>query len=143
MILHFQVLFISTANDIGTIPDPLLDRMEVIEVSGYIADEKFQIAQVKLLWTKWPLLHWKLSLKVWVEIYTFKYYSTYMSVWCLVFQRYLVPQAETNSGIKKEQVNIYDDALKTLIHSYCRESGVRNLQKHIEKVCFEKFFKFS
>ena len=41
------MLFISTANDIGTIPDPLLDRMEVIEVSGYIADEKFEIAQVR------------------------------------------------------------------------------------------------
>jgi len=32
------------------------------------------------------------------------------------------------------QIDIADDSLSTLIKSYCRESGVRNLQKHVEKV---------
>ena len=43
-----QVLFISTANIVDTIPEPLRDRMEMIEVSGYVAEEKVAIAEVKL-----------------------------------------------------------------------------------------------
>eukprot|EP00795_Rhopilema_esculentum_P005945 gene5945-11297_t len=88
-----KVLFICTANVIDTIPGPLKDRMEMIHVSGYVEDEKFNIAQ-----------------------------------------KYLIPVAQERAGLKDSDVNITDEALKTLIRSYCRENGVRNLQKHIEKV---------
>ncbi len=44
-----QILFITTANTINNIPEPLLDRMEVIEVNGYIEDEKYHIAKKYLI----------------------------------------------------------------------------------------------
>ena len=44
-----KALFICTANDIGTISGPLRDRMEMIEVSGYITDEKVEIARNYLI----------------------------------------------------------------------------------------------
>lgn len=44
-----KVLFIATANNIGAIPAPLRDRMELIEVSGYILEEKIQIARKHLI----------------------------------------------------------------------------------------------
>lgn len=97
-----KVLFICTANVTDTIPEPLRDRMEMIDVSGYVAEEKMAISQ-----------------------------------------RYLIPQARQNSGITEEQVAIGDDALGILIKSYCRESGVRNLQKHIEKVLRKAAFKIA
>lgn len=88
-----KVLFICTANVIDTIPTPLRDRMELIDMSGYVAEEKLMIAK-----------------------------------------QYLVPQARTESGLSNDQISIQDAALTTLIKSYCRESGVRSLQKYIEKV---------
>ncbi|XP_076179480.1 lon protease homolog, mitochondrial isoform X2 [Ptiloglossa arizonensis] len=88
-----KVLFICTANVIDTIPEPLRDRMEMIDMSGYVAEEKLAIAK-----------------------------------------QYLVPQAMNDSGLSYNQISMNDDALNVLIKSYCRESGVRNLQKHIEKV---------
>nr|NVI75652.1 Lon protease [Cucujiformia] len=86
-------LFICTANVTDTIPEPLRDRMEMIDMSGYIAEEKLAIAK-----------------------------------------EYLLPQAIRDSGLKEKAITVDDESLKTLIKSYCRESGVRNLQKHIEKV---------
>ncbi|XP_046622746.1 lon protease homolog, mitochondrial isoform X1 [Neodiprion virginianus] len=88
-----RVLFICTANIVDTIPEPLRDRMEMIEMSGYVAEEKVAIAK-----------------------------------------QYLIPQAMQDSGLSENHLKIHDDALSLLIKSYCRESGVRNLQKHIEKV---------
>lgn len=88
-----KVLFICTANILDTIPDPLRDRMELIEMSGYIGDEKIAIAK-----------------------------------------QYLIPKARKDSGLSETQIVLQEDSLWALIKSYCRESGVRNLQKHIEKV---------
>ena len=44
-----KILFIATANNLNTIPAPLLDRMELIEVSGYITEEKIEIARKHLV----------------------------------------------------------------------------------------------
>lgn len=78
---------------LDTIPEPLRDRMEMIEMSGYVAEEKVAIAK-----------------------------------------QYLIPHAKKDSGLEDKHITIEDDALTALIKSYCRESGVRNLQKQIEKV---------
>jgi len=88
-----KVLFLCTANVLDTIPDPLRDRMEIINISGYVAEEKLAIA-------------------------------------C----KYLVPQIEEMTGLNKDHVSLTECALNTLNKSYCRESGVRNLRKHIEKI---------
>ncbi|CZS92204.1 probable Lon proteinase, mitochondrial precursor [Rhynchosporium agropyri] len=88
-----KVLFVCTANMTDTIPRPLLDRMEMIQLSGYVADEKMAIAE-----------------------------------------RYLGPAAKELAGLKDVDVNLSKDAIEELINKYCRESGVRNLKKQIEKV---------
>ena len=88
-----RVLFVCTANTVDTIPAPLLDRMEVLEVSGYVSEEKTVIAE-----------------------------------------RYLAPQAKDATGLKDADVSLSAEAIDVLIKYYCRESGVRNLKKHIDKV---------
>lgn len=88
-----RVLFVCTANTLDTIPAPLLDRMEVLEVSGYNTEEKAAIAS-----------------------------------------KYLAPQAKEGAGLKTADVELTDEAVATLIRYYARESGVRRLKQHIEKV---------
>ena len=68
--------------------------MEVLEVSGYVSEEKSVIAS-----------------------------------------RYLGPQAKDASGLAEADVQLEPAAVDILIKYYCRESGVRDLKKHIEKVC--------
>ncbi|KAG0700168.1 Lon protease C-terminal proteolytic domain-containing protein [Suillus ampliporus] len=88
-----RVLFVCTANNLDTIPAPLLDRMEVLEVSGYVSEEK-----------------------------------------CVIAEKYLGPQAREASGLKDADVLIEPSTVDVLIKYYCRESGVRNLKKHIDKI---------
>lgn len=54
----------------------------------------------------------------------------------MVVQDYLEPQAREHSGLTEAELQLSEAAVQALIRSYCRESGVRNLQKHIEKVTF-------
>lgn len=72
----------------------------MIDVSGYVAEEKMNIAE-----------------------------------------KYLIPQAKRDTGVNDTQVTIEPEALQTLIKSYCRESGVRNLQKQVEKIFRKAAFK--
>lgn len=89
-----KVLFIATANDLNTIPRPLLDRMEIIELSGYITEEKIEIAK-----------------------------------------RHLIPKELKNTGldVAGEKPSFTKQALEKVIESYTRESGVRQLEKQINK----------
>jgi len=88
-----KVLFIATANQLDTIPGPLLDRMEVIQLSGYTINEKLEIAR-----------------------------------------RYLVPRQLEENGLKVEQCEITEAALRTIVTEYTREAGVRNLERAIGSV---------
>ncbi len=89
-----KVMFICTANQLDTISQPLLDRMETVELSGYTTVEKLAIAK-----------------------------------------NHLVPKQLVEHGIGKDQLELEDQALEDVIHSYTREAGVRNLEREIAAVC--------
>lgn len=89
-----NVLFITTANTLDTIPRPLLDRMEIIEIGSYTDEEKVMIAK-----------------------------------------DHLIPKQLAKHGLKKTQLRITDDAIREIIQCYTRESGVRNLERSIAKIC--------
>jgi ATP-dependent Lon protease len=88
-----NVLFVCTANSLDGLPQPLLDRMEVIEISGYTFEEKAAISA-----------------------------------------KYLEPVAREHAGLKDADVKLLPEAVDLLIKQYCRESGVRNLKKQVEKI---------
>ncbi len=106
-----KVLFIATANNLSTIPRPLLDRMEIIEVSGYITEEKIEIAK-----------------------------------------RHLIPRELDNTGLKgggriqesgekNMKPSFNKAAIEMIIERYTRESGVRQLEKQINKALRKIAFK--
>jgi len=97
-----KVLFIATANSVDTIPPPLLDRMERIQLSGYTSLEKMHIAS-----------------------------------------QYLIPKQVQSNGLAAGQVEISADVLSTIITSYTRESGVRNLEREIGSVCRAKAVEYA
>ena len=88
-----KVMFIATANNIRTIPSALLDRMELIEVSGYLTEEKIEIAK-----------------------------------------RHLVPKNLDILGMSEVGIKIAKPAIEKIIEGYTRESGVRTLDKQINKL---------
>jgi len=88
-----DVLFIVTANVLDTIPEPLKDRMDIMRLSGYISQEKVQIAK-----------------------------------------KYLVPRTRKSMGLKATQVQINDEALRSIINGYARDAGVRTLEAQIKKI---------
>jgi ATP-dependent Lon protease len=89
-----KVMFICTANQLDTISQPLLDRMEMVELSGYTSLEKLEIAK-----------------------------------------KHLFPKQLGEHGIAREQLEIDDEVMTEIIHSYTREAGVRNLEREIAAVC--------
>ena len=89
-----QIIFIATANYIGGIPGPLLDRMELIDLPGYTEREKLEIGK-----------------------------------------RYLVPRQFTENGLKPEQIEWPDEALRLVINDYTHEAGVRELERQIGGIC--------
>ena len=95
-----KVMFIATANNLGTIPRPLLDRMEIIEVSGYITEEKYEIAK-----------------------------------------RHLIPKEKENTGLDDKKLTFNKAAIEKIIEQYTRESGVRQLEKQVNKALRKLAFK--
>jgi len=88
-----DVMFVATSNSLN-IPPALLDRMEVIRLSGYTEDEKTSIAQ-----------------------------------------RYLLPKQIRNNGLKEDEINVAESAIRDIIRYYTREAGVRSLEREISKIC--------
>ena len=89
-----DVMFITTANTLDTVPRPLLDRMEIIELGSYTDEEKLMIAM-----------------------------------------NHLIPKQLKKHGLKKSQVRIPDDAIRAIISTYTRESGVRTLERRFAEIC--------
>lgn len=131
-----QVLFVCTANVIDTIPSPLLDRMEVITLAGYyITDEKMHIARDYLDKTARRDCGMKPEQVSFTTIVLMPYsvFSFFYLFHCLnEFKLYI--KDFCSSCVFNFQVDVSDAALLSLIENYCREAGVRNLQKQIEKI---------
>ena len=88
-----DVMFVATSNSMN-IPPALLDRMEVIRLSGYTEDEKTSIAM-----------------------------------------RYLLPKQVKNNGVRDEELEVQEQAVRDIVRYYTREAGVRSLERELSKIC--------
>ncbi|ORZ34106.1 Lon protease C-terminal proteolytic domain-domain-containing protein [Catenaria anguillulae PL171] len=158
-----KVLFVCTANVLETIPAPLLDRMEVIQLSGYVADEKAAIAERYLApqakhacglapdegkkeageaaaaaaaavdgGSEAPVAQSKDAERETVTGSD----SAATADGAAVPSSGSATQADAPapSATPVPDVQLTREAIDVLIRYYCRESGVRNLKKHIEKI---------
>jgi ATP-dependent Lon protease len=87
------VLFVTTANYLPQVPEPLRDRMEIIRLSGYVDQEKFAIAR-----------------------------------------QFLVPKQLKLNGLEADAVDWDSDVIPSIVHSYTREAGVRELERRIGRI---------
>ncbi|HEU5087699.1 MAG TPA: endopeptidase La, partial [Roseiflexaceae bacterium] len=106
-----RVMFITTANLLDPIPPPLRDRMEVIQLPGYIEDEKLEIARRFLVPRQ-------------LEANGLDGGA----------QRDSQGQQPQTTGVP-DRVRFSDAALRLLIGEYTREAGVRNLEREIGAIC--------
>ena len=88
-----KILFILTANDISNIPPALLDRLEIIDLTGYTDNEKL-----------------------------------------LISENYIIPSALKKHGLKNTIIKFETEAIKKIINEYTNESGVRELERDINKI---------
>jgi len=118
-----------TANDIENIPGPLLDRMEVIRLSGYDVPEKVAIAEQYLV----PKAMRENGLML-----PRKTLHTHDDA-VITRESHTDHESQQNQSNKLRDgvpstLSIERSALESLVRWYCREAGVRNLNKYIEKI---------
>mmetsp|Transcript_8972 Transcript_8972/g.13044 ORF Transcript_8972/g.13044 Transcript_8972/m.13044 type:complete len:184 (+) Transcript_8972:429-980(+) len=123
-----KVLFMCTANDLGTIPRPLLDRMEVVRLSEYDVPEKLQIAEQYLIpkaLKESGIIQTKVEEAEEPNQNDHEMRDTKDN-----------SESEFASVQHKipESLAIERSAVDKLVRWYCREAGVRNLNKYIEKI---------
>ena len=125
-----NVLFVCTANDESTIPGPLRDRMEIVRLSGYDIPEKVAIASRYLV----PKALHDAGLLDTIPPHAATVHSHAEA------QDHNHDQ-DQNKGrntlsVADQQLpyQITEGALKQLVKNYCRESGVRSLEKAIERI---------
>mmetsp|Transcript_68222 Transcript_68222/g.120414 ORF Transcript_68222/g.120414 Transcript_68222/m.120414 type:complete len:943 (-) Transcript_68222:137-2965(-) len=113
-----KVLFLCTCNDLQTIDRPLLDRMEVIDLSGYTVEEKVHIATTHLL-PKQRILH-ALEKEVKKDE---------------AASEDPVEGSTTMAGPEQPLLEMTPAAIQELITKWTAESGVRSLERRAAQVC--------
>jgi len=127
-----RVLFLCTCNDLQPIDRPLLDRMEVIDLSGYTVEEKIHITTTHLL-PKQLQLH-ALEVPPPEEVQT---QTTGDTESTHTEDSEMGSDAEeSNAGQPKEPIlHVSKPAISDLITKWTMESGVRSLERRVAQIC--------